>query len=383
LQKKAKDLADPASTNGGAGGVARRDWILMPLIGLLTVAAMGVASEQIVARIFPEEKGSLAPCLISNDPTTGVRGVPNSVCVVDQYESGRIEYRQNSRGHRAGYELEPKPAGTYRIVLTGTSAVYGDYVRQQDTFASLLPAVLERRTGRRVEVYNEAILGGTPRAISKRFSDIAAAQPDMILWVLTPWDVNYADMLVFAHHKPEQESLPRRIYHRIHDSYTANVLLFLFYRSPSSTLKKRLIGMGNVGDLDRVSSPAWNAHLHDFESAYASVQEQARLAGLPLIVGLVPSRTAATMISLGEWPSAYDPYKIDRDLAQIVHRHGGQFIDLYPGFAATPHAEMDYYELARHLNPEGHRLATRLIADKLLEDSPLAHLSNATAQGGR
>src|SRR6202035_2849097 len=94
-------------------------------------------------------------CMSFNDPTTGAHGLPNVVCREKLSEVKQTEYRFNSCGHRAGMECGPKPPGTYRIVMTGSSFGFGLGVEREETFAALLPRELSQQTGRKIELYNE------------------------------------------------------------------------------------------------------------------------------------------------------------------------------------------------------------------------------------
>ena len=171
----------------------RRDWILLPLLSVLTILALAV-SMQWVGRILFRSDSPVGDCIVS-DPSTGRHGVPNRACWKKESESPSVNYSFNSCGHRAGMECGPKAPDTYRIVLTGSSYPFGWTVPREETFAALLPLELSRRTGRKIEIYNEGIIGdgGIPRNLVKRFNEVLAAKPDAILWVLDPWDIDKAD----------------------------------------------------------------------------------------------------------------------------------------------------------------------------------------------
>ncbi len=61
-------------------GLPRRDWILLPLVGLLTLISIASCTELLARRIFPLSKTAAEDCMVSNDPSSGVGGIPNSVC---------------------------------------------------------------------------------------------------------------------------------------------------------------------------------------------------------------------------------------------------------------------------------------------------------------
>ena len=138
----------------------RRDWVLLPAVSLLTICLLAVSAELLSRWLYPVTQVGFQNCFATNDPTGDAAVKPNSVCWEQTAESTlKVEYRFNRRGHRAGAELSPKPPGTYRIVLIGSSLTQGLFVPREKTFAALLPEELSMETGRKVEVYNEATGG--------------------------------------------------------------------------------------------------------------------------------------------------------------------------------------------------------------------------------
>ena len=165
-------------------------------MSLLTICFMAVSAELLSRWLYPVTQVGFQNCFATNDPTGDAAVKPNSVCWEQIPESPlKVEYRFNRRGHRAGGELSPKPPGVYRIVLIGSSFTQGLFVPREKTFAALLPKELSMETGRKVEVYNEATGGkfrGGPfptQNSAQHFDEVLAAQPDLVLWVLTPDDV--------------------------------------------------------------------------------------------------------------------------------------------------------------------------------------------------
>jgi len=57
----------------------RRDWILMPLLGLMTIALISGFTELIARQLLPQLNTAGEDCIV-NDPSVGARGIPNSVC---------------------------------------------------------------------------------------------------------------------------------------------------------------------------------------------------------------------------------------------------------------------------------------------------------------
>jgi hypothetical protein len=382
--------SDHETTIDSAGGnrdraLPRRDWILLPAIGLLTVGFILVSTELIARRMFTESKNTIASCLVLNDPSTGVRGIPNSVCREKALETEWIESRFNSCGHRAGVECRPKQPGMYRIVMTGSSLAMGANVQREETFAALLPQELSQRTGRRIELYNEGTYFGYAHNTALRFNDVLTAQPDLILWILTPIDVSSAQFVLPAsqYARWNDQSFMTKVTRRIQSSIgagsisdafskvfdrtrTAFLLKHYLYQSQSQYVRSFLVGSdGGTDPIKTEATLAWKAQLHAFENEAADIEQRARDGGVPIVVMLVPNRAQAAMISMGEWPEGYDPYKLDHDLRDITQRHGGTYIDIFPGFRNIPNPERFYYPVDGHPNAQGHAIIADLMAKGL------------------
>ena len=78
----------------------------------------------------------------------------------------------------------------------GSSFAMGMHVPAEKTFTALLPEALSRRTGRKVEVFNEGMHTGFAGRVALSLNDALAVKPDMILWLLTMHDVKGASVIV-------------------------------------------------------------------------------------------------------------------------------------------------------------------------------------------
>ena len=367
----------------------RRDWVMLPLIGLLTFCLLAACSHLIARSELSTSQTSFSDCLVANDTTTGVRAIPNSVCWVKAGESKLIEYKFNKCGMRADFECAPKVPGTFRIAAIGSSYTLGDQVNNQDAFASRLPVELSQLTGRNVELYNNGMLWGVPHSTSLRFNAVLRNQaPDMILWTLTPWDIQNSTVVLPLSKRQSDQAGPQRTasmsvpaaVHRLRGYFTkdeippsvsAEILLIkamlqhFLYRSQSLYLKSYLMNASEAGFLSVEANADWAEHLKDFEVYAAQMEEQAAAAHVPFAVVLVPNRAQAAMISMGECPSGYDPYQLGNELRTIVTSHGGVYIDILPGFRNIPNPERYYHAVDGHPDARGHEIIAGLLAKAL------------------
>jgi hypothetical protein len=120
-----------------------------------------------------------------------------------------------------------------------------------------------------------------------------------------------------------------------------------------------------VGYLKSELSAEWQKRLNEFDSNFAKIEAQARDAGVPLVVVLMPGRAHAAMISMGEWPGGFDPYKLDEELRAIITSHGGTYIDVLPDIRIVPNPELGYFPVEGHANARGNAMLSELLAKEL------------------
>jgi hypothetical protein len=260
-------------------------------------------------------------------------------------------------------------------------------VPREETFAGLLPSDISKRTGRNVEVYNESMFMQSPGLVESRFNAVLAAQPDLILWTVTPFDIQSTAPGVDIQPLPgflgktrarlkaamANHSFPgaiRDILYTVHDlldTTSSGLLLEHFlYESQSQYVKAYLKNVDDdSGFLKSEFSPKWQSCLRNFTKVDADIEAQAGVAGVPLVVVLIPNRAQAAMISMGEWQVGHDPFKLSTEVRSIVVSHGGTYIDILPDYRGIPNPEQGYFPKDGHPNPEGHATISRLIAREL------------------
>jgi hypothetical protein len=341
-----------------------------------------------------------------NNPSTGAQGVPNSLCWIKDAEGQMTEYRFNRCGHRAGMDCGPKPPGTYRIVLAGSSFGFGYGVAREKTFAALLPTELSRLTGRKVELYNESFAGRYPLQVTQRFSEVLAAKPDMVLWEFAPSDIYNSSLQPYHAITPQKVNkaaafqvidafimksvlslrsairsglkvspLFRNVMNRFlqvwqHASIWRDDITFMLrhflYESQDQYVTSFLMNDDiTAGYLRAELSPGWQTNLGHFDTDAADIEAQAKAAGIPFVAVLIPYRADAAMISMGEWPAGFDPYKLDNELHSIIVSHGGIYIDILPDFRNLPNPEQYYFPVDGHPNADGHAIISRFLAKEL------------------
>jgi hypothetical protein len=374
------------------------DRILLPVLALLTIGLLTASTVFIGQWKFSESTTTLNSCLIVDDDLTGPRGVPNSVCQEKAPETSWIEYRFDNCGYRTVTKCGPKKPGTYRIVMTGSSVAMGSRVRIEDAFGTLLPEKLLGFTKRRIEVYNEAISLGFVKSTALRFNDVIKAQPDLVLWIVTPLDLEEGGDLRF---KPRKEStwtmvkeavakgdLLQRIRNRFDYSPAGFAIqhFLIESESPGQYIRSFLERPDqDMGFLRKEYSPQWKQRIHDLDATVAAVAARARAAGVPLVVTLLPNRAQAAMISTGYWPQGYDPYRVESEVRSRVISQGGIYLETFRDFRQYPGIQDFFYPVDGHPDSRAHAIFADVLARHLtsgavadLEPPRTAELRSAT-----
>jgi hypothetical protein len=351
-------LKRETAADGMSGGreqkLPLRDWILLPVLGLLTICVVAFSAEAIAWRTFPESASSVRDCYRSG----GVGAIPNSVCWEKVPEGELTEFKFNSCGDRAGMECGPKPPETLRIVMVGSSFAMGLYTARERTFAALLPTELSRQTRHKIELYNEGILGGAPPLISQNFNRALAAKPDLILWILTPWDMGNTAFelngnaplrspepagkkgsMAWTLHRLKFAVTTNSIYNTALDRWhqdKLNLLLRHFlYESQTLYLQSYMKGSMRTlaGFLYTEPDAEWRDHLRGTDIYASDIEERSRVAGVPVVVAvLIPNRAQADALH-GRVASGLRSLQAGRRGTR--HRHE-PWRNLYRHFAGLP-----------------------------------------------
>jgi hypothetical protein len=373
-------------------GRLRRDLVIMSLIGLMTIGGIAVAAELLARTRFYELPTGLAVCLTS-DPQQGVKGIPHCKCREKSLESPEIEYRLDSRGYRSDVELAAKAPDVYRIVFIGSSVAMGERTELEQSAGALLVPRLAALSGRKIEVYNEAMGFGFARNTELRFQDAIDMNPDLILWIVTPLDLARSEETLARNPDaalPEHgvQSLKAKVLESVRERggtvVLGQVLRHSLYelQSADQYIHAALQGRtesDETGFLLANQGPTWNGHWTDFTGHANDMFTRAHDAGITMAVAYAPNRVEAAMISAGKWPAGYDPYAIDTRLRDLVRADQGVFIELLPHYREVVGAEHMFLPIDGHPTVAGYAFLAVALGEEMAR-APTLHLTAAIRQ---
>ncbi len=258
--------------------------------------------------------------------------------------------RINRLGFRGPQVSREKPAGTYRIVVLGSSNTMGHGVEDEQIYIRLLEHWLDQATGpeRRVEVLNLSVSSDSPtQRLWRLQNQVEALNPDLILCDATALDFSLEELHL---HAIVKRGVP------------------IPYPFVQEALRRA--GVSSSDTADEFGGKLREMTLELMERTYAGWSQEARRLGLPILVVVLPRADQ----------KVENPY-IFRKIRQVAGSHGMDCLDLTNAFDSL---EVDAFRIApwdKHPSPLGHRVLFEALRDRILERGGLPNLPISGSQG--
>ena len=316
---------------------------------------------------------------------TGDHFRPNCRSRVKLAEGPWVEYAYNRCGFRSASDCGPKPAGSLRVAVLGSSISRGFWVSYEQSFAGRLERTLAHECGRDVEFQNLALprsdsaSGPVWHTMANRVGEALSLQPDAIVTILAPYDLEQYKAAPGTRAAAAAPTVGSRAVAAI------------------AWLKKNLFGASRVVqiaehyfylDLGRYTSlylqhgdaadflrspltPAWQRRLRIADDTLGRISEQANKAHVPVVVVFMPSRVEAALSTSRAVPAGVHPFQLGQAVARIARRHRAAFVDLTRLASGMPNvADRAYYPVDGHPNGQGHALIASGVERALVTQVP-------------
>jgi hypothetical protein len=353
-----------------AAPLPRRDYIILPLLSLLTVLTLFTAAEVVSRLTFVQHE---ADACMMPDRQLGTRFRPNCTSRVKAAEGPWVTNSYNNCGYRTPQPCGPKPNDAVRIAVLGSSVAQGYLVPYRQTFAARAAQQLSQDCRTPVEFQNLASIGYIWNRLADRVDDAIALHPDAAVIVMVPFDLQQNavaadDQQDGQNHDPAPL---KRLDALIVNSRAVVVAQHFMFRQPD-LYTKLYLGYGDRADFLRPPfTPAWQDRLQRFDRLMAGIADRFHTAGVPLLLVYVPERAQAALLSAHQSPPGVDPYALPRQIGDIARQHGIRFVDLSPTMSRTQDAAALYYPVDGHLSGQGAGVLADLLTRHLRETVPL------------
>jgi len=367
----------------------RRELFLLPLLSLLTVLAMFGVSEILSRLIWPAKYSDACS---TDDSVEGDRFKPNCSVRGKIAEGPWITYRYNECGYRSDNTCGPKPPGTIRIVILGSSMSQALHVPYEEAFFSRASTNLSRLCDRRIDVQNLGVPGSSPAYADRHVQEALALNPDVVLYMVVPYDLNRQILpqeLTESGGTPALTSssgtaLPRvsplsRLEHLVVQSRTLLVVQHFVFQNRENFIRSYMMYGDKADYLRQPFTPAWQDRFAHIDQTIGDIANRLHAAGVPLMIVAVPSRAEAALLSSPQLPAHVDPFAFGREIQTIASKHGAGYVDLMGPFSRLPNAENLYYVVDGHVTSEGHKVIAEELVKKL-QDGIVPAFSGCTSR---
>jgi hypothetical protein len=356
----------------------KRDYVLLPLLSLATILVLCGTTEALTRIFWVEYK--LSPCLIE-DPIEGNRFKPNCTARIKIAESPWTSYNYNECGYLSETSCGPKPAGSLRIVILGSSVSQALHVPYEQSFFARASGEIRRACGRTVDVQNLGVPGASPIYAYRRVPEALALKPDVILYVLAPFDLEHEiDSRALAERDNAKLTLAaplarltlspmKRLQNALIQERSVLVAQHFLFQNTNTFLKTYLLYGDKADFLREPLTAAWQRRFADLDVIVGGMANKAKAAGVPFVVMAVPSRAEAALLSSQKLPEHVDPFAFGQQVGMIASKHGAVYVDLMAPFSRVTNAESLYYVVDGHLTSEGQKLTAQSLSQKLLDGS--------------
>ena len=350
---------------GSPKSTARGRGLAQNLLLAALAASLPLLLLELVLRPFvdlePEVDGIRPTTLFVRDAELGWKLRPGAEDVW-----GGVRVRINAKGLR-GPELDyAKPPGVTRILYLGDSVPFGFKIASHErTFPYRIAAILERRTGARVETVNTGVGGYSPWQTYRVLAGEGVRyQPDVVVLSFVLNDVTEKFDLIRFGGSSEGHQLARSVRSRLDR---------LLDRTAIGHVGRRLVARVRFGaDVRRGAAElaALRAHQLALEPDRPEIHRawQVTLENVERIFALCRERDIPAL--LVAFPYSFQLDDVERFGApqRVLRRFAADnrvpLVDLLPAFAERIEAGASVDE--DHPSVRGHALAAAVVAEKML-----------------
>ena len=344
----------------------RRDYILLPAIFITTILFILAGAEAAIRLIYVQ----------ADDPYTcryvtqmGYRYHPDCTSHDKVWEGSWITEHFNDCGYRSAKSCAPRPPGSLRVVVVGSSTARGASVNYDDSFAARASAALSERCGGVVDFQDLGTEAADVNRIDLRIPEALKLHPAAIVMTVGPYDLQH---LKDPPPLPDG-SKPPRPFDLVNWMRESRLFLFIEYylfRDPAAHARAFLL-KGDSADYVRTPlSPVWQHRVQDFGDLLARIT--AGSGSVPVLLFYIPERPQVALAGRVADPPDVDPFVVGAALERVAAPLGVRFIDTTRALGAAPDFQSLFYTIEGHANAGGHAVIASDVEQALLAEPAFA-----------
>lgn len=349
----------------------RRDYLLLPLIFVMTILVLLVAGE-VSARVIYVQDDAVEPCEYRTP--SGYRYRPMCTSYTKLWEGPWVTQHFNACGYRTAESCAPRPLSSLRVVVVGSSTSRGALVNYDQSFAARASAALSAKCGGVVDFQN---LGSEPPDVDRidlRMPEALALKPSAIVMTIGSFDlVHLKDPPPTAEGAapPEHFNL-RGVVAMLRESRLFLLMQYHLYSDPSFQIRAFLLNGDPADYVRRPLSPAWRKRVADIGDLLGRITAQTAADHVPVLLFYVPERAHVALGRLPSDPPGVDPFILGEALEKVAARHDVHFVDATRTFALVPDFQSLFYLTDGHPKEGGHAALAGLVEQGLLSEPAFA-----------
>ena len=348
----------------------RRDFILLPLLSLLTVVLLIGSSELVCRVVWPD---------YTEDPCALPDGHHKPACssTLKAMEGPVYQEAYNDCGYRSRASCGPKPPNHIRIALLGSSFTLAFAVPYDEGFPGETEQKLTRACHRPVEIQNLSAVQLQPIQVYSRLDEALALKPDVVVVSINPIDADqdYTDEDMrnrdqpasLLRKSPPPPAFPLRLVKQFQAGLTS-ILVAQHYRFlDQADYIQHYLQYGDMADfLRQPFSDRWQRRFAQLDVLLGEMADKAHRQGVPIVFISGLSRAQVGLMSETKRPPGVDPFAFDAAFARIAQKHGIIDIDPGPAFSRRPEGTRLFYPVNGHLNAQGNAIYAEVLTQGLL-----------------
>jgi hypothetical protein len=369
------ESATPAVARKGTPPLSRRDLVILPLISLMTVFVLTGAAELCARKIWPQK---LRDDCEYHSKLLGDRHKANCVMVMKNIEGPWVRYQTNDCGYRGTASCGPKPKGTLRVAIMGTSVAFGLHVPDDEYFANVAAPKLAGIWHHPVEFQNMGDAGPDWSHSDIVLNEMLALKPDAVIYMALPFDLNRMDSVnaprarVMSRPAEEEKALTWTDLRVAAKESRAMIMAQHFMLRDENFFLRAFEDYADPLDVSRVPTPPGvEERFARIDKMIGRLADQCRAAGVPSYMIALPNRVESALISKNIRLPNMDAYVFPTRMGEIAYKHGMGYIDVVPELRKTPNAEQLFYAVDGHPAGGAHALMARAVVDYFGRRPPL------------